>query len=200
MQEAFDVRDGTHDTPKYVEGDGVPLITSRNFVNGQISFDEAKLISWSDHNSIKKRSCVDTGDILYSMIGGNIGNQVLVDANREFSVKNVALFKYYTKKESSPNYLNLFLKTVTIGLHDEAVGGAQPFVSLSLLRNIPLPLPPLAEQHRIVAKVNELMALCDQLEEQLSTVQHESGRLLESVLDHALYSSAKAPPALTPAL
>ena len=59
---------------------------------------------------------------------------------------------------------------------------------------------PLAEQHRIVAKVNELMALCDQLEEQLSTVQHESGRLLESVLDYALYSSAKAPPALTPAL
>jgi len=76
------------------------------------------------------------------MIGGNIGNQVLVDTNRQFSVKNVALFKYYTKKESSPNYLNLFLKTVTIGLQDEAVGGAQPFVSLSLLRNIPLPLPP----------------------------------------------------------
>ena len=186
MQTAFDVRDGTHDTPKYVECDGVPLITSRNFIDGKISFDDVKLISWSDHNSIKQRSGVDRRDILYSMIGGNIGNQVIVDTDREFSIKNVALFKYYTKKESLPEYLNLFLKTMTIGLQNNAVGGAQPFVSLSLLRNIPFPIPPLAEQHRIVAKVDELMALCDQLEAQLTTTQTDSRRLLEAVLSDAL--------------
>jgi len=190
MQSAFDVRDGTHDTPKYIEHGGVPLITSRNFVDGKISFDEAKLISRSDHDSIKKRSGVDRGDILYSMIGGNIGNQVLVDTDREFSIKNVALFKYYTRKESLPEYLNLFLKTVTIGLQDEAAGGAQPFVSLALLRNIPIPIPPLSEQHRIVAKVEELMALCGRLEAQLTTTQTESRRLLEAVLHDALVSAA----------
>jgi type I restriction enzyme S subunit len=48
------------------------------------------------------------------------------------------------------------------------------------------PLPPLAEQHRIVAKVDELMALCDELETQLTTTQTESHRLLETVLHHAL--------------
>ena len=186
LQVAFDVRDGTHDTPKYVEGDGIPLITSRNFVDGKISFDDAKLISQSDHNSIKKRSGVDRGDILYSMIGGNIGNQVLVDTDREFSIKNVALFKYYTKKEPLPEYLNLFLKTVTIGLQNMAVGGAQPFVSLSLLRNIPFPIPPIAEQHRIVAKVDELMALCAQLETQINTTEADSRRLLEAVLHESL--------------
>jgi type I restriction enzyme S subunit len=191
MQAVYDVRDGTHDTPKYVEGDGVPLITSRNFVDGKIAFDDAKLISWGDHNSIKKRSCVDRGDILYSMIGGNIGNQVLVCTDREFSIKNVALFKYYTKKESLPEYLNLFLKTVTIGLQNKAVGGAQPFVSLSLLRNILFPFPPLAEQHRIVAKVDELVALCDQLEAQLATTQTDSRRLLEAVLRDALVFHCK---------
>lgn len=186
MQAAFDVRDGTHDTPKYVEDDGIPLITSRNFVDGKISFEDAKLISQSDHNSIKKRSGVDRGDILYSMIGGNIGNQVFVDTDREFSIKNVALFKYYTKKEPLPEYLNLFLKTITIGLQNKAVGGAQPFVSLSLLRNIPFPIPPLAEQRCIVAKVDELMALCDQLEAQLTITEAESRRLLEAVLHEAL--------------
>ena len=49
-----------------------------------------------------------------------------------------------------------------------------------------LPVPPLAEQHRIVAKVDELMALCNQLESQFTAGQTESGRLLESVLHHAL--------------
>jgi len=50
----------------------------------------------------------------------------------------------------------------------------------------PLPLPPIAEQHRIVAKVNELMALCDQLETQLTTTEADSSRLLEAVLHEAL--------------
>lgn len=50
----------------------------------------------------------------------------------------------------------------------------------------PLPLPPLAEQHRIVAKVDELMAVCDQLEAQLAATQTESRRLLKAVLHQAL--------------
>ncbi len=59
-------------------------------------------------------------------------------------------------------------------------------IGLGNLRRIPFPLPPLAEQHRIVAKVDELMALCDQLEAQLTTAQAESRRLLEAVLQQAL--------------
>jgi len=186
MQAAFDVRDGTHDTPKYVIDGGVPLITSRNFANGKISFDDAKLISWSDHESIKQRSRVDKGDILYSMIGGNIGNQVLVDTDREFSIKNVALFKYYSHHDTLPDYLNFFLKTVTARLQSDAAGGAQPFVSLGLLRSLPFPMPPIAEQHRIVAKVDELMALCDRLEASLATADSSRRRLLDTLLHEAL--------------
>ena len=55
------------------------------------------------------------------------------------------------------------------------------------------PLPPLAEQHRIVAKVDELMFLCDQLETQLTTAQTESRRLLEAVLHEALAPAALLP-------
>jgi type I restriction enzyme S subunit len=49
-----------------------------------------------------------------------------------------------------------------------------------------VPLPPLAEQHRIVAKVDELMALCDRLEASLAEIETDSRRLLESVLHEAL--------------
>jgi len=56
----------------------------------------------------------------------------------------------------------------------------------SILLNLVIGLPPAAEQHRIVAKVDELMALCDRLEAQLTTAQSESRRLLESVLHQAL--------------
>jgi type I restriction enzyme, S subunit len=52
--------------------------------------------------------------------------------------------------------------------------------------NIVVPLPPLVEQLRIVAKVDELVALCDQLEVQISTTESKSRRLLEAVLHEAL--------------
>lgn len=63
-------------------------------------------------------------------------------------------------------------------------------ISASNLKEVIIPVPPLAEQHRIVAKVDELMTLCDQLESQLTTVQTEARRLLESVLHHTLQASA----------
>jgi len=51
----------------------------------------------------------------------------------------------------------------------KSAGGVQSFVSLGFLRNFPFPLPPLAEQRRIVAKVDQLMALVDQLKRSLRT-------------------------------
>lgn len=63
--------------------------------------------------------------------------------------------------------------------------GIQHFTGKGLA-SFRFPLPPLAEQRRIVAKVDELMALCDRLEAQLATAQTESRRLLESVVHHAL--------------
>jgi type I restriction enzyme S subunit len=59
-------------------------------------------------------------------------------------------------------------------------------INMTQLRSCPLPLPPLAEQHRIVAKVDELMALCDQLEQQLSQADQQRRGLLEAVLAEVL--------------
>jgi type I restriction enzyme, S subunit len=56
----------------------------------------------------------------------------------------------------------------------------------------PFPLPPLAEQHRIVAKVDDLMALCDQLEQQLNQADQQRRRLLEAVLAEALVAPEQA--------
>ena len=176
----FDVRDGTHDTPKYTK-EGYPLITSKNIYSGSLLFDGANLISENDHRQICERSKVDRNDILFAMIG-SIGNPVVVDTDKEFSIKNVALFKYYEAADSEPGFLLLYLKLVAEEMRAKAAGGVQAFVSLGFLRNYVFPLPPLAEQRRIVAKVDQLMALVDQLETQLATSRSTAKDLLEALV------------------
>lgn len=158
----LDIRDGTHDTPKYHK-EGIPLITSKNLRSGDIDFTNIKYISEEDHRKISERSKVDNGDILFAMIG-TIGNPVLVNTEDEFSIKNVALFKNYPNKNVETKYILYFLKAIKKQLKEEASGAVQSFLSLTYLRKLLIPLPPIAEQERIVEKIDEIMAICDQME------------------------------------
>ncbi|MBD5101213.1 MAG: restriction endonuclease [Subdoligranulum sp.] len=157
----LDVRDGTHDTPKYTLT-GIPLVTSKNLVQGAIDYSTAKLISPEDARLINTRSFVENGDILFAMIG-TIGNPVLVKKNREFCIKNMALFKPLAPNKINMCYFLYFLQNEQYAMRKKASGGVQAFISLKFLRNYPFPLPPLAEQKRIVAKLEELLPLCERL-------------------------------------
>ena len=161
LQEVYDVRDGTHDSPKYYET-GYPLITSKNLYSGSLDFSEIKFISEEDHLKIKMRSAVNFGDVLFAMIG-TIGNPVIVDTNKEFSIKNIALFKPYADGLSEMKYLLIYLKCIASEIRGNAAGAVQSFISLGMLRNYPFLLPPLSEQKRIVKKVEELMSIFDLL-------------------------------------
>jgi type I restriction enzyme S subunit len=183
LQDCIDVRDGTHDSPKTATGDNTyPLISSKNFMGEEIDFRGAKKISKADHDAISKRSLVEVDDILFSMIGGNIGNQVIVKNARPFSVKNVALFKYYDKQLTIPRFFKKYFENLAGNLQKQASGGAQPFVALGMLRKLPFALPPVAEQHRIVSKVDELMALCCSLEQQQEDSIQAHETLVEAFL------------------
>lgn len=159
LGEYLDVRDGTHDSPKYVQH-GFPLVTSKNLKNGDIEMNDIKYISKEDFDAINERSQVDEGDILFAMIG-SIGNPSIVGANHEYAIKNVALFKRVLPVNET--YVYFFLLEEQDSMKKKASGGVQPFVSLGYLRNHVIPLPPLAEQQRIVDRVNELLAMCDEL-------------------------------------
>ena len=85
MNDVLDVRDGTHDSPKYYS-EGVPFVTSKNLINGDIDFSNTKLISFDDARKINERSYVENDDILMAMIG-TIGNPVIVKKDRDFCIK-----------------------------------------------------------------------------------------------------------------
>ena len=83
-------------------------------------------------------------------------------------------------------YIKLFFWKSYEEIRSNAAGGAQPNLNVSKITSTVIPLPPLAEQHRIVAKVDELMAICDQLKEKLKQSQETQVQLTDALVDRAL--------------
>jgi type I restriction enzyme S subunit len=92
----------------------------------------------------------------------------------------------------SSDYLLLAMQSDLIQSHcAEATRTlAQPTLNVGLIEVLPIPLPPLAEQHRIVERVDALMALCDQLEASLTTATITRSKLLAALLHEALEPAA----------
>ncbi|MDR5899441.1 restriction endonuclease subunit S [Halomonas vilamensis] len=180
-----EVRDGTHDSPKQSEK-GVPLITSKNLVNGSIDFKNTKTISFEDHLEISKRSGVSTGDLLFSMIG-TIGNVASVPENTNFSVKNVGLFRKndsLLNRRFSFHWLNS--QPYQNYLEEHKRGGNQKFVSLGILRESPVPIAPLAEQKVIAEKLDTLLAQVENTKARLERIPQILKRFRQSVLTAAV--------------
>lgn len=134
------VTDGTHDTPKPINDGGVPLVTGKCIKNGFIDFNEPYNISYQDHESISKRSGLQTGDILFSNIG-TVGTTCFVNYDREFSVKNVIIFKPGNIKVS--NYLYSWLNSDSIQaiFATQTNGASQQFVGLNFMRRFKILVP-----------------------------------------------------------
>lgn len=184
LNEIYDVRDGTHNSPKYYK-DGYPFITSKNLVDGKLDFSEVKKISEKDHLEFSKRSKVEENDILFAMIG-TIGNPVIVPKiENEFSIKNVALLKNIAKDLIDTKFVFWFLVFSTNEFKFLSRGGIQKFVSLHILRNKLFPLPPFSEQIRIVEEIESQLTKTKQLKEHIISNQQATEQLLKALLHQA---------------
>jgi type I restriction enzyme S subunit len=125
-----------------------------------------------------------------NLVGASIGRTAVYDLEDGANINQAVALIRLVQKDSElfiRYLLHYFNSQLAIQLMlASRVTTAQPNMSLTDAREFPVPLPPAAEQHCIVAKVDELMALCDQLEAQLTTAQSASRRLLESVLHQTL--------------
>ncbi|MDI1275434.1 restriction endonuclease subunit S [Polaromonas sp.] len=181
------VRDGTHNTPDYVS-DGVPLVTSKNLEEYGIDFENVKFISESDHDEISKRSGVGVGDVLFAMIG-TVGNPCEVQTSKRFSIKNVGLFKANQEFLNSTYFCYWLLSSpLNKWLDPRLKGTTQKFAPLGLLRELPVLLPPLAEQIRIVAEVDRHLSIVREVEAEVDTNLKRAQALRQATLSKAFSS------------
>jgi len=137
----FDVRDGTHDSPKQ-STTGKYLITSRHITGNTIDYSNAYLISEEDFEQANKRSKVDPYDILLTMIG-TVGSPFLVmEEEINFAIKNVGLFKSGVNRTLA-TYFFTYLKSdfMTAFMESRLAGTTQKYLTLKILRTLPIPVP-----------------------------------------------------------
>lgn len=140
INEVIEVKDGTHDSPKSIDK-GFKLITSKHLKLEGLDFDNANSISEEDYININKRSQVDTGDILFSMIG-NIGTVYKVEEKTiDFAIKNVALYKT-SEHQKLKNYIYTYLRGYDMQRYmgNVIAGSIQKFIGLGALRKMPIML------------------------------------------------------------
>lgn len=146
LGDVCDVRDGTHDSPRYYDI-GYPLLTSKNVTSGIIDLNDCNYISESDYFKINERSKVDIGDIIMPMIG-TVGKPVIVNVEPNFAIKNVALIKFNNTSIVDNIYVKVFLESEYF---DKSVlskirGGTQKFIALGDIRKLEILLPTIDKQ------------------------------------------------------
>ena len=184
MGEICDVRDGTHDSPKYVT-EGIPFVTQKNIKENGLTLEDTRFITQTDHDKFYKRSNVAFGDILISMIGANRGMACIVDDQRTFSIKNVGLVK--RNDSINQQFLLYFLKSNTAAeyVKSNSKGGAQEFLGLTELRKFPILTTSLSLQESIVTKLDALSGETQRLESIYQQKLSALDALKKSLLDQA---------------
>jgi type I restriction enzyme, S subunit len=186
---AYQITDGTHLTPKYTDY-GKPFLSAQNIKPFRFMPGNHRYVSERDFENYRSNRKPERGDILLTRVGAGIGQAAVLDADMQFAFYvSICLIKIPTHL-FSPEFLVIWLNSPT-GRSNSSTrtygkGFSQGNLNLGLIRTFRVPVPPLAEQHRIVAKVNELLALCEELEARITTSTATGCQLLQATLSEAL--------------
>jgi len=178
------ITDGSHNPPPGLDS-GVPMLSAKNIRGGRIWFDEFRRISPEEFERENRRSSISRDDVLMTIVGA-IGRAAVVQTDEPFAVqRSVAVIgeltgllpSYLAKYATGPVYQQW--------LYENAKGTAQKGVYLSKLAESVIAVPPLAEQERIVAKLDRLNAKSARARTELARIETLVSRYKQAVLSKA---------------
>lgn len=175
------VTDGEHSTPRRSTA-GYYLLSARNITNEGIKLDDVDFVEEDEYLRIRKRCNPEVGDVLISC-SGSVGRVAVADSNEYVMVRSAALIKQ-SREHLNAKYLANALKApfAQLQIIQKSKTTAQSNLFLGKILEISIPLPSLSEQNRIVAKTNQLMALCDTLDQQIEASIAKQTELLNTVI------------------
>ena len=181
------IADGDHQAPPQVTT-GIPFLVISNVSNGRLDFANTRFVPQEYFQKISNERIAEYGDLLFT-VTGSYGIPIKVDCENSFCFqRHIALLKLLLDWD----FVYYLLKTPLIKTQcdKKATGTAQKTVGLNTLKSLAFPLPPLAEQKRIVAKIEQLLPYIDRYEKAWSRLQEFNKRfpsdMQKSLLQYAI--------------
>ncbi len=165
----------------------VLFITSENVGSYVLKLDSRKYVE-RKFNEVEPRSILEKGDFLMNIVGASIGRTAIYCIDDLANINQaVCLIRLLAQYMDSQYLLHFFNSEVCISyMFDKQVDNARANLSMGNIAKFVIPFPPLPEQHRIVAKVDELMALCDTLRKCLHDSQTTQVQLADVIVEQAV--------------
>jgi type I restriction enzyme S subunit len=161
---------------------GVRLLTAKNVRKGQINLSPEEFLSESEYHAWMTRGFPKAGDVLFTT-EAPMGNAAVVELTERFALaQRVICFQSYGALDPAFLVLQILSDQFQFILDKNGTGVTAKGIKASKLKQLPIAIPPLAEQRRIVAKVEQLMALVDALETQLAASRATAANLLSALV------------------
>ena len=165
------------------EPSGIPFVKVENVKDGSIQFTEKMQFISEEAHDYQKRSQLEEYDLLFS-IAGTIGETCVVKKSDIPANINqaLAIIRGYTWIFSPHFLINALDSAVSNAIKNRARGAAMNNISLGDIKDMIIPAPPVPEQHRIVARIDQLMVLCDTLDYQIEAATDKRTELLNALM------------------
>jgi type I restriction enzyme S subunit len=161
---------------------GIRLLTAKNVRKGEINLSPEEYLSEQDYHDWMTRGFPKAGDVLFTT-EAPMGNAAVVELTERFALaQRVICFRNYGALDPSFLIIQILSDKFQFILDKNGTGVTAKGIKAAKLKQLPIAVPPLAEQRRIVAKVDQLMTLVDQLETQLATSRAAAINLMEAVV------------------
>lgn len=166
---------------------GIPIIRTTNIREREFRFDGLKYVNEETYDYWSRRCPPRSGDIMFTR-EAPMGEAAIIPEGVKWCLGQRTMLIRPIHEYVFNKYLLLALTEPHLleRASEHAVGLTVKHLRVGDVENLNIPLPPLAEQHRIVAKVDELMALCDQLKTRLADAQTTQLHLADAVVENAL--------------
>lgn len=187
------ITDGEHLTPQRTsDSTQIPLVTAKNVRDGSIDYTITDFVDIDVAKKCWKRCKPELNDILIVSVGATIGRLAIIEAHCDMViVRSVTLVKPLL---IDANYLSIALRSPLLQkqIWSGVKQNAQPGLYLSVSQSLPIPLPPLPEQRRIVAMITELMQICEKLRSGIATANRQHIKLANVFVERAVLAHIEA--------
>lgn len=185
----WNITDGTHQTPTYTQT-GRIFLSAQNVKPFCFMPEEHKYVSENAYQEYIKNRKALKGDLLVARVGAGIGETAVIDKEIDFcfyvSLGLIQPFQQFLSSEYLAYVLNSPYGVQYAKGNISSKGGSAGNFNLGRIRSFLIPLPPLAEQHRIVKKLESLMQYCDAMQQSIQRSRQQTDKLLQQVLREAL--------------